>query len=68
MVDFALSKRPHLHRAYLVTVRFDLILSVCQRDSKLQAIEVKVMRNKTNIDNPFFYFTYTLGQIFTNGY
>ena len=27
-VDFALSKLPHLHRAYLVTVLFDLILSV----------------------------------------
>ena len=27
-LGFALSKRPHLHRAYLVTVRFHLILSV----------------------------------------
>ena len=27
-IDFALSKRPHLHRAYLVIVRFNLILAV----------------------------------------
>ena len=31
-VDFALSKWPHLHRAYLVTVPFDLILSVDAKD------------------------------------
>ena len=31
-MDFALSNRPHLHRAYLVTIPFDLILAVkiCQ--------------------------------------
>ena len=27
-LGFALSNGPHLHRAYLVTVRFDLILAV----------------------------------------
>ena len=30
-VDFALLKGPHLHRAYLVTVLFDMILSVYGR-------------------------------------
>ena len=30
-VDFALPKWPHLHRAYLVTVLFDMILSVYGR-------------------------------------
>ena len=28
-IGFALLKLPHLHGAYLVTVRFDLILVVC---------------------------------------
>ena len=35
-VVFALSKRPHLHRAYLVTVSFRSFIAVC--DQKLIAV------------------------------
>ena len=37
-LGFALSNGPHLHRAYLVTVPFDLILAVCRGSSSYSSV------------------------------
>ena len=42
-VVFALSKLPHLHRAYLVAVRFHLILAVCCF-SKIRVSYTKILK------------------------
>ena len=46
-VGFALSKWPHLHRAYVVTVPFILILAVSEQEQTLVHLaKMYIFRNK----------------------
>ena len=43
MLGFALSNGPHLHRAYLVTIPFDLILAVQVSSFEMDDFKVHIV-------------------------